>query len=54
MNSRERIMKALRHEEADRVPVDLGGMMSTGIMATIASHTWRDNDWFRLWTSPSS
>lgn len=32
MNSRERILKTLRHEEPDRVPVDLGAMMSTGIM----------------------
>jgi uroporphyrinogen decarboxylase len=32
MNSRERILKTLRHEEPDRIPVDLGAMMSTGIM----------------------
>jgi len=32
MNSRERIITALRHEEPDRVPIDLGGMFSTGIM----------------------
>jgi len=32
MNSRERVMAALMHEEPDRVPVDLGGMFSTGIM----------------------
>lgn len=32
VNSRERIIAALRHEEPDRVPVDLGGMFSTGIM----------------------
>lgn len=31
--SRERVQKALRHEETDRLPVDLGGMASTGIMA---------------------
>ncbi len=30
---RERILKALRHEATDRVPIDLGGMASTGIMA---------------------
>lgn len=30
---RERILKALRHEPTDRVPIDLGGMASTGIMA---------------------
>jgi len=32
MTSRERVLRALRHEEPDRVPVDLGGMASTGIM----------------------
>jgi len=31
MNSRERILTALQHKEPDRVPVDLGGMRSTGI-----------------------
>jgi len=33
MNSRERVLTALRHEEPDRVPIDLDGMASTGIMA---------------------
>ena len=33
MNSRERVLTALRHEEPDRVPIDLDGMRSTGIMA---------------------
>ena len=33
MNSRERILTALRHQEPDRVPIDLDGMASTGIMA---------------------
>ena len=33
MTSRERIIEALNHREADRVPVDLGGMRSTGIHA---------------------
>ena len=33
MNSRERVLTALRHQEPDRVPIDLGGMPSTGIMA---------------------
>ncbi|MCD6505677.1 methyltransferase [Candidatus Poribacteria bacterium] len=32
MTSRERVLAALRHKEPDRVPVDLGGMFSTGIM----------------------
>lgn len=31
MNGRERILAALRHEEPDRVPIDLGGMDATGI-----------------------
>lgn len=33
MNHRERVMAAVRHETPDRLPVDLGGMRSTGIMA---------------------
>ena len=33
MTSRERVLKALRHEETDRIPIDFGGMASTGIMA---------------------
>ncbi|HUX75449.1 MAG TPA: hypothetical protein VMY40_02265 [Anaerolineae bacterium] len=33
MNHRERVMAAIRHQEPDRIPVDLGGMRSTGIMA---------------------
>ena len=33
MTSRERVLKALCHEETDRVPIDFGGMASTGIMA---------------------
>jgi len=31
LNSRERVLAALRHEEADRVPMDVGGHRSTGI-----------------------
>jgi uroporphyrinogen decarboxylase len=34
MNSRERVLAALDHEEPDRVPVDFGGHRSSGIMAT--------------------
>jgi len=30
MSSRERLLKVLNHEESDRVPVDLGGIV-TGI-----------------------
>lgn len=37
MNHRERVVAAVRHQPVDRVPVDLGGMRSTGIMA-IAYH----------------
>jgi uroporphyrinogen decarboxylase len=33
MNSRERVLAALRHEVPDRVPIDLGAMRSTGITA---------------------
>jgi uroporphyrinogen decarboxylase len=33
MTSRERVLKAINHEEPDRLPIDLGGMASTGIMA---------------------
>ncbi len=32
MTSRERILAALNHKEADKVPVDCGSMRSTGIM----------------------
>ena len=32
LKSRDRILKVLAHKEANRVPVDLGGMLSTGIM----------------------
>jgi uroporphyrinogen decarboxylase len=33
MNHRERVMAAVNHQEPDRLPVDLGGMHSSGIMA---------------------
>ncbi len=33
MNHRERVVASIRHQEPDRMPVDLGGMRSTGIMA---------------------
>ena len=33
MNSRERVLKAINFEEPDRVPIDLGGSITTGIMA---------------------
>jgi len=34
MNSRERVLKAINHQEPDRVPFDLGGTVVTGIHAT--------------------
>jgi uroporphyrinogen-III decarboxylase len=33
MNSRERVIKAINHQEPDRVPVDLGGSIVSSIMA---------------------
>ena len=34
MNHRERVLAALRHEEADRVPIDFGATVDSTIMAT--------------------
>jgi uroporphyrinogen decarboxylase len=34
MNSRERVLKALDHQQPDRVPIDLGGTRQSGIAAT--------------------
>ena len=34
MNSRERVLAALNHQEPDQVPVDLGGAVTTGIQAS--------------------
>lgn len=33
MNSRERVLCAINHKEADRIPIDLGSMRSTGMSA---------------------
>ena len=33
MNSRQRVLTAIAHKEPDRVPIDLGGHRSSGIMA---------------------
>ena len=33
LTSRERVMKAVNHQEPDRVPIDLSGHRSSGIMA---------------------
>ena len=40
MKSRERIKMSINHKQADRVPIDLGSMRSTGI-ATIAYNNLR-------------
>jgi hypothetical protein len=37
MTSRQRVLAALEHREPDRVPVDLGGTIMTGIMAQALS-----------------
>jgi len=34
MNSRERVQLALSHQEPDRVPIDLGGTVCSGILAS--------------------
>ncbi len=34
MNSRERVRKALHHQETDRIPIDLGSTLVTGIQAS--------------------
>ena len=38
ITSRERVLAALRHEETDRVPIDLGSSRSTGINAIAYSN----------------
>ncbi|MBN1835586.1 MAG: methyltransferase, partial [Spirochaetales bacterium] len=35
MTSRERVRKAINHEEPDRVPLDLGSTLVTGIQASM-------------------
>ena len=32
MTSRERVLKALNHQEADRVPLDLGATRNSGLL----------------------
>ncbi len=41
MTSRERVRLALEHKEADRVPIDIGAMRSTGIAAIAYNHLTR-------------
>jgi len=36
--SRERVLRAINHEEPDRIPVDLGGHRSSGMMAIAYHH----------------
>ena len=33
LSSRQRVLKTLNHEEPDRVPLDMGGTIMSGIMA---------------------
>ena len=33
MNSRERVLAAINHQESDRIPIDLGATPSSGISA---------------------
>ncbi|MDO9086975.1 MAG: uroporphyrinogen decarboxylase family protein [Anaerolineaceae bacterium] len=40
MNSRERIMAAINHKQADRIPIDIGSSMMTGIHQ-VAYNRWR-------------
>lgn len=55
MNHRERVMAAIRHETPDRLPVDLGGMRSTGIMAIaydrLKKHLGMDDGELRVFDS---
>jgi hypothetical protein len=37
MESRERVETALKHEETDRIPLDLGGSAVTGMRARLGS-----------------
>ena len=42
MNSRERVLLACNHKEADRVPIDCGAMRSTGLSAITFSRLNKD------------
>ena len=64
MTSRERVRLAMNHQEPDRVPIDLGGMGSTNIMAIaynnlkkhlgITEGTTRLYDWGQQLCEPES
>jgi hypothetical protein len=41
MNSRERVLKALNYESTDRVPVDLGGTLCSGIHVSVIANLRR-------------
>jgi len=41
MTHRERIRAALNHEQPDRVPVDFGSTMVTGISVSVISNLWK-------------
>ncbi len=47
MNSRERILLALNHKEADRVPLDLGGWDKPGCMFPQSTPYVRLSNWIR-------
>ncbi|GAH96687.1 unnamed protein product, partial [marine sediment metagenome] len=42
MTSRERVLKALNHQEPDRVPVDLGGSLTNAGIAKKAHSELKD------------
>ncbi len=48
MTSRERVLAAIAHQPTDRVPIDFGGMRSTGIMSVaynrLKAHLGLDHD----------
>ena len=37
MNSRERVQRAINHQEPDRVPLDLGGSLVTGMNVSMVA-----------------
>jgi hypothetical protein len=41
VNSRERVIRAIEHQETDRVPVDFGGTVVSGMMASVVSELRR-------------
>jgi uroporphyrinogen decarboxylase len=64
MTSRERVRAAIDHTEPDRVPIDFGGMGSTGIMCVaynrlkthlgITDEVTRMNDWGQQLSEPGA